>query len=156
MCDLWHARFMQVCDLMASFSEDPQRQVGAVITGPGHVICATGWNGLPRGVSASDPARFDRDSGEKFHWVEHAERNAIFNAARIGTPLAGTRLYTNVFPCADCARAIVQSGIAEVCTPDAPPADSKLGRSFAVSEQILQEAGVRVIRLESARPQVTI
>ncbi|MXN17719.1 dCMP deaminase [Pseudooceanicola sp. GBMRC 2024] len=147
----WHGRFMAICDLLAGFSEDRDRQVGAVIVGSGHVIRATGWNGLPRGIAADDD-RLDRASGRKFHWVEHAERNAIFNAARIGVSLEGCTLYTNVFPCADCARALIQAGITELCAPCPPARDSKLGESFAISARMLAEAGVDHVVTVSRHP----
>ena len=120
----WTARFLRLCDHVASWSEDRDRHVGCVIVGPvGHEVRATGYNGLPRGVSASDPKRFDRASGEKFFWGEHAERNAIFNATRSGIALEGCTLYVNRFPCSDCARAIIQTGIVHVICPPIPEAD---------------------------------
>ncbi len=140
----WRHRFLGLCDQVAGWSEDRDFKVGAVIVGPGHEIRATGYNGLSRGVSAGDDSRFDRASGEKFFWIEHAERNAIYNAARSGAALAGCTLYVNRFPCADCARAIIQSGIACVECPPKPENDGKLDHSFDVSEIMLREAGVSV------------
>lgn len=146
----WRARFIGLCDHIAGWSEDRDFQVGAVVVGPGEEIRATGYNGFPRGVSAQDERRFDRASGEKFFWFEHAERNAIYNAARAGTALAGCTIYVNRFPCADCARAIIQSGIVCVECPPRPRNDGKLDYSFAVSETLLAEAGV-VLRTGEAR-----
>lgn len=105
---------------------------------------ATGYNGLPRGVSDADEARFDRASGEKFFWGEHAERNAIYNAARIGVSLQGCTIYVTRFPCADCARAIIQCGIERVVSPPIPEADGALDYSFQVSKKMLEEAGIGV------------
>ena len=85
----WATRFLGACDHMAQWSEDRDFKVGCVIVGPGHEIRAAGYNGLPRGVSDVDNSRFERASGEKFHWIEHAERNAIYNAARAGAKIAG-------------------------------------------------------------------
>ncbi|MSU90313.1 dCMP deaminase [Rhodobacteraceae bacterium 2CG4] len=127
---------------MAAWSEDRDFHVGAVIVGEAHEVRASGYNGLPRGVSDADEARFDRASGEKFHWIEHAERNAIYNAARAGTAIAGCTIYVNRFPCADCARAIIQSGIVRVVCPARPEFDGALDHSFEVSERMLLEAGV--------------
>ena len=140
----WNKRFLGLCDHIAGWSEDRDFQVGCVIVGPGHEIRATGYNGLPRGVSDSDDRRFDRPSGEKFHWFEHAERNAIYNAARHGAELAGCTLYVNRFPCADCARAIIQSGISRVVCPPIPKNDGALDYSFQVSAQMLREAKITV------------
>jgi|TARA_B110000208_G_scaffold179745_1_gene228816 dCMP deaminase len=141
----WATRFMGLCDHVSGWSEDRDFQVGCVIVGPeGHEIRATGYNGLPRGVSDKDDARFDRASGEKFHWIEHAERNAIYNAARAGASLAGCTLYVNRFPCADCGRAIIQSGITQIIAPPIPNADGALDYSFKVSHQMLREAGLEI------------
>ncbi|MGR3762257.1 deoxycytidylate deaminase (plasmid) [Roseobacteraceae bacterium NS-SX3] len=138
----WDRRFLGLCDHIAAWSEDRDFQVGAVIAGPGQEIRATGYNGLPRGVQASDQNRFNRTSGEKFFWFEHAERNAIYNAVRMGVALTGCTLYVNRFPCADCARAIIQSGLSRVCSPPKPSHDGALDHSFDVSEIMLREAGI--------------
>ena len=140
----WKTRFLTLADTLAGWSEDRDFHVGAVIVGPDHEIRATGYNGLPRGVSSDDDARFDRASGEKFFWFEHAERNAIYNAARVGTPLDGCTIYINRYPCADCARAIIQSGIKTVISPAIPEHDGALDHSFQVSAVMLEEAGVTV------------
>jgi dCMP deaminase len=140
----WDKRFFAVCDLVASWSEDQSRKVGAVIVGPGQEIRSTGYNGFPRGVKAEDPARHSKEGGEKYHWFEHAERNAIYNAARHGTGLQGCTLYANLFPCADCVRAIIQSGITHLKTYEMPPSDQTYARSFIVSMEMLREAGIAV------------
>ena len=126
----WRRRFLDLCDHVASWSEDRDFQVGAVVVGPGHEVRSTGYNGLPRGVSDTDDTRFDRPSGEKFFWFEHAERNAIYNAARAGVAIAGCTIYVNRFPCADCARAIIQCGIVCVECPAKPEHDGKRDHSF--------------------------
>ena len=138
----WDQRFLDLCNLVSSWSEDRDFQVGAVITDAAHVVRATGYNGLPRGVLAHEDSRFDRTSGEKFFWIEHAERNAIYNAARVGAPLSGCTIHVNRFPCADCARAIIQSGITCVCSPPKPEYDGALDHSFDVSEIAMREAGL--------------
>lgn len=148
---VWTTRFLDLADLMAGWSEDRDRHVGAIITGAGHVVVASGYNGLPRGVSDHDDARFDRASGEKFHWIEHAERNAIYNAARVGAALDGCTIYVNRFPCADCARAIIQSGIARVVCPPRPVNDGALDHSFLVAETMLGEAGVTLTLCDGRR-----
>ncbi len=140
--DKWDRRFLGLCDHLAGWSEDRDFQVGAVVVGSHLEIRTLGINGLPRGVDAEDEARFDRKSGEKFFWFEHAERNAIYNAARMGVSLQGCTIYINRFPCADCARAIVQSGIAKVCCPPKPTVDGALDHSFDVAGVLLDEAGV--------------
>ena len=138
----WDARFLGLCDYISQWTEDRDFKVGAVIVGPDNEIRSTGYNGLPRGVSDDDDSRFDRASGEKFFWFEHAERNALYNAARMGTPVGGCTIYINRYPCSDCARAIIQSGIARVCCPPKPEFDGALDHSFDVSSKLLAEAGI--------------
>ncbi len=140
----WAKRFLGLCDHVSGWSEDRDFQVGCVIVGPGHEVRATGYNGLPRGVASDEDERFDRSSGEKFFWIEHAERNAIYNAARSGAELAGCTLYVNRFPCADCGRGIIQSGITCVVCPPVPEADGALDHSFQVSAKMLLEAGILI------------
>ncbi len=142
---IWTQRFMALCDHVASWSEDRDFQVGCVIaSAEGREIRSTGYNGFPRGVRSDDTARFYRESGEKFFWFEHAERNAIYNATRAGIRLSGCTLYVNRFPCADCGRAIIQAGIPHIVAPPIPQADGALDYSFQVSRQMLCEAGVRI------------
>jgi dCMP deaminase len=140
----WQKRFMALCNHISGWSEDRDFRVGAVVVGPAQEVRTTGYNGLPRGVKSDDGSRFDRPSGEKFFWFEHAERNAIYNAARMGVSLDGCTIYVNRFPCADCARAIIQSGLEYVCAPARPSFDGALDHSFDVSERLLSEAGIEV------------
>jgi dCMP deaminase len=137
-------RFMDLCDHISQWTEDRDFQVGAVIVGPDLAIRSTGYNGFPRGVRDDVQDRYDRSSGEKFYWFEHGERNAIYNAARMGVSLSGCTLYVNRFPCADCARAIIQSGIETLCCPPKPANDGALDHSFDVSETMLAEVGLPV------------
>ena len=140
----WDLRFMGLCNHISEWTEDRDFQVGAVIVGPDLAIRSTGYNGFARGVRDDVQDRYDRASGEKFFWFEHGERNAIYNAARMGVSLLGCTLYVNRFPCADCARAIIQSGIKTVCCPPKPLQDGALDHSFDVSETMLAEAGLPI------------
>lgn len=142
---IWHQRFMALCEHISNWTEDRDVNVGAVIVGPNLEIRSTGYNGLSRGVSDEDDERFDRASGEKFFWFEHAERNAIYNAARVGAALSGCTIYINRFPCADCARAIIQSGIGTIYCPPKPKFDGALDHSFDVSLQMISESGVTLL-----------
>lgn len=142
--DKWDTRFFQLCELIASWSEDQSRKVGSVIVGQGNEIRSTGYNGFPRKVNAGLIDRHSRVDGEKYLWFEHAERNAIYNAARFGASLEGCRIYCSLFPCADCVRGIIQSGIVELNTFLPPEDEIKYQRSFEVSEIMLNEANVSV------------
>lgn len=108
----WDKYFMTLCYLVALKSKDQRTKYGAIIVGPDHEIRSTGYNSFPRGVNDLMNERQERP--EKYFWFEHAERNAIYNAARVGVPLKECRIYIQGIPCMDCARAIVQSGINEV------------------------------------------
>lgn len=139
----WDERFFNMCTLLSTWSEDPHRKVGALMVGSANQIVATGYNGFPRGVIAMDE-RLDRTDREKFHWVEHAERNCIYNAASSGVATAGLTFYTSVFPCSDCARAIIQSGIKTLKSIQPPKNDISFKRGFEVAEIMLLEAGVEL------------
>jgi dCMP deaminase len=108
----WDEYYLNICEVVAARSKDPNTQVGCIIAGPAHEIRSTGYNSLPRGIRDDVPERLERPT--KYLWMEHAERNAIYNAARCGTPLEGCTIYIQIMPCMDCARAIVQAGIREV------------------------------------------
>ena len=142
--DQWDTRFLDLAQLVASWSEDKSRKVGAVIVGEANQILATGYNGLPRGVSADHSKRHSSDDDEKYFWYEHAERNAIFNAARSGVRLEGATIYSTLFPCAECSRAIIQSGLQVLKTNKIPINDATYRRSFEVSKQLLTEGGIRI------------
>jgi dCMP deaminase len=127
--------------LRASIASPNQvRQVGAVLmTLDGTRIAAC--NTFPAGVRDLE----ERHAGDgRFIWMEHAERHAIFEAARRGLATAGAHLTTTFFPCIDCARAIVDSGIACVDTPAPAFDDPVWGPSFERSQVILQEGGVAI------------
>jgi dCMP deaminase len=135
--------YMSLTYLIAMQSEDASTHIGAVIVGPDKEIRTTGYNGLPRGC-VDMPERQERP--EKYFWFEHAERNAIYNAARMGASLKDCYLFVNAIPCADCARAIIQSGISHVVFHfkfenewDARPMEDRI-RSI----KMMKEAGVKV------------
>lgn len=127
---------------IAAWSKDRSRKVGCVIVGNANEIRATGYNGFPRGVDDDIDDRHQNDL--KYRWTEHAERNAIYNAARVGVSLDGCRIYIPWFPCADCARAIIQSGIKEMIAVEPDWADSKWAIDFVVTKQLLDEVGLQV------------
>jgi dCMP deaminase len=102
--------------LIAMKSKDEKTQNGAIIVGPDNEIISTGYNSFPRGINDNLHERQERP--EKYFWFEHAERNAIYNAARIGVSLKNCKIYVTGIPCMDCARGIVQSGINEIVIHD--------------------------------------
>lgn len=107
----WNHWFLQGVYWVASKSKDPKTKIGAIIVKDRHIV-STGYNGLPIGVNDAIEARSQRP--DKYKWSEHGERNAIYAASKFGISTEGATLYTNCLPCADCARGIIQSGIANV------------------------------------------
>lgn len=110
----WDEYFMGVALLSAQRSKDPGTQVGACIVGQDNKILSMGYNGMPIGCP-DDEMPWDRDGAPldtKYLFVCHAELNAILNHGRAG--LEGAKVYTTLFPCNECAKAIIQSGIREV------------------------------------------
>lgn len=107
----WDEYFINMLDVVSLKSKDTTK-CSAIIVGPDHEIRSTGYNGFPRGFIDHDKEKWVKP--EKYFWVEHAERNAIYNAARMGTSLLDCDIYVSHFPCVDCARAIIQSGITRV------------------------------------------
>ena len=128
-------------------SPDPTTKVGAFITHPdGSVVIETlSVNEFPKGVGVSDE-RWERPT--KYLFVEHAERNAIFKATRSGVATEGMTLVTTWSPCADCARAIIQSGIARVIQHEAIDTTGRWGESIEVAQTMLREAGVQVVYMD--------
>jgi dCMP deaminase len=134
-------RYIEMADLVGTWSKDRSRKVGCVVVGPNKEVRSTGYNGFPRRVSDVIEERHKRPA--KYMWTEHAERNAIYNAARVGIPLEGCTIYMAWFPCIDCARAIVQSGITTLVSASQPDLnDPKYGEEFRTGLQLLKEAGI--------------
>ena len=110
----WDEYFMGVAKMSALRSKDPNTQVGACIVSNDNKILSMGYNGLPRGCSDDEfPwAREGDDLHTKYFYVTHSELNAILNYR--GGSLEGAKLYVSLFPCNECAKAIIQSGMKEV------------------------------------------
>lgn len=140
----WDLYFTRLVQLVSQKSKDPSTQVGCVIVGPDREIRSTGYNGLPRGCKDDLPERNERP--QKYDWYECAERNAIYNAARMGTPLLGCTAYVVAHPCICCARALIQAGIAELVYPEVNPISHREDweERIAMSNEMLREAGVRI------------
>ncbi|MFN7925872.1 MAG: dCMP deaminase family protein [Bryobacteraceae bacterium] len=144
----WDSYYLDICKVVASRSKDPNTKVGCVIVGPANEIRTTGYNSFPRGIRDDVPERLVRPT--KYQWIEHAERNAICNAARCGTPLEGCRIYVEIMPCMDCGRAIVQAGIREVVVSAermGQYSSDYYNQQFAMVEVLFAEAGIRVRRV---------
>jgi dCMP deaminase len=144
----WDHKFMALAEHIATWSKDRGRKVAAVIIGPDNEIRSTGYNGIPRGLRDDLEERHDKETKEKYVWAAHAERNAIYNAARIGVSVKGCRLYSTLYPCSDCVIAMIQSGIRELITFPPDFNDPQWGEGFKRSQIMLEEAGISVRFLE--------
>lgn len=136
----WHNRFMQVAELSSEWSKDNSTKVGAVIVRDRRVLDIA-YNGFPRGVTQQE-SREQRP--EKYKFTEHAERNAINNCARDGVSTLGATMYTTLFPCVDCARGIIQSGIVELVYRDGVHERF----DFTESIEMLKEVGIKLVKIE--------
>jgi dCMP deaminase len=144
--------FINEAYVAARKSKDPSTQVGAVIVGPAHEIRSKGYNGLCRGDDDDNPLYYQRPL--KLDLTEHAERNALYNCARVGTPTEGCTLYcTWGPPCANCARAIVQTGIKEVVCHAEFPGSTGWTESLSIGSDLLQRLGVK-LRFWSGQPVI--
>lgn len=140
----WDEYYLMICRMVGARSKDPNTRLGCIIVGPAKEIRSTGYNSFPRSIRDDVPERLVRPA--KYLWIEHAERNAIYNAARCGTPLEGCTLYVEIMPCMDCARAIVQAGIREVVVSSermTQYSSAYYDEHFRMVEVLFSEAGVK-------------
>jgi dCMP deaminase len=145
----WDEYFFEIIESIPKKSKDPSTKVGCLIVSPNNEIVSSGFNGFPRKVEDDleiVPERYERS--KKLLFTEHAERNAVYAAARRGTPLANCRLYIGWHPCAGCMRAIIQSGICEVVING--DVDKEFQKRWQeeteVAEIMAKEAGVKIRR----------
>ena len=136
----WDEYFMAVAKLAGMRSKDPNTQVGACIVSQNNKILSMGYNGFPIGCSDDEfPwARVGEITDTKYAYVVHAELNAILNAT---TPLKGCSLYVTLYPCNECVKSIIQSGIAEIIFED----NKYEGKDFDLAaKKMLQSANIKV------------
>jgi dCMP deaminase len=149
----WDEYFMGVALLSAKRSKDPNTQVGACIVNQKNKIVGAGYNGLPIGCDDND---FPWDKqGEfldtKYPYICHAELNAILN--NIGMDLHGCKIYTALFPCNECTKAIIQSGITEVIYLSDKYAGNDI---FKASKLMLEKAAVTYRKVASKILQLVL
>lgn len=140
----WDDYFMSVALLSGMRSKDPSTQVGACIVNSSKIIESIGYNGLPKGCS-DDDFPWEREGGNletKYFYVVHAELNAILNAK--GKDLSGCSIYVALFPCNECAKAIIQSGIEEVVYLSDKYAETD---SVKASKKMFNAANVKLRKL---------
>jgi dCMP deaminase len=143
-------RFLLLCRKVREGSHDPDRKVGTVIADEAGQQLAVGTNAPPRslGLTASESLEAMRHNPAwKYFLLEHAERNAIYAAYAEGKSLAGATMYGTLFPCADCARAIVAAGLSRLVIfglGENPDRDEKWLEHYRYAKEILARAGLTV------------
>lgn len=135
----WHKRYLELAKHISLWSKDRSTKVGCAIVSNDNRILSLGYNGFPRGINDDLEERHERPL--KYKFAEHAERNAIYNS---DVSLKGASCYVTMFPCADCCRAIIQTGMVEVVVEMPDWEDERWGESFKVSRDMLSEAGVKL------------
>ena len=149
----WDEYFIGIALLSAKRSKDPNTQVGACIVNSENRILSVGYNGMPCGCS-DDVFPWDRDGNAldtKYVFVCHAELNAILNYT--GGSVRGARIYTTLFPCNECTKAIIQSGIKEIIYFSDKYSDSDNVRA---AKRMLDAAGVKYRQYEKSEKQVEL
>lgn len=142
----WRRRYYALASHVAQWSKDPRTKVGAVVIGEDPRNLTVGYNGFPSGI-ADTQERLD-DPPVKYKLMQHAERNALDNAR---FDLRGGAIVSTMFPCVECAKTIISRGIACVVCPPAPPpiAEPSWRDDLALSREILEEAGVKIVTVEA-------
>ncbi|GMY15121.1 deoxycytidylate deaminase [Fagus crenata] len=154
----WDDYFMAIAFLSAERSKDPNRQVGACLVSHNGIILGIGYNGFPRGCSDDKlPWAKKSKTGDpletKYPYVCHAEVNAILNTNHASA--AGQRLYVTMFPCNECAKIIIQSGVSEVIYfVEKSLSDSDI--TYIASHKLLSMAGVKARRHQPDMNQILI
>lgn len=144
----WDEYFMGIAKLSALRSKDPSTQVGACIVSDDNRILSIGYNGAPNGFH-DDAFPWDREGNPletKYLYVCHAELNAILNFRGSKRDLEGSKIYVALFPCNECAKAIIQSGIKEVVYLSDKYHDDA---NFIASRKLFDECGVVYRKLDS-------
>lgn len=149
----WDSYFMGVAMLSAQRSKDPNTQVGACIVSKDNKILSVGYNGAPNGYD-DDQMPWDREGdflNTKYAYVCHAELNAILNNK--GSVLENARIYVDLFPCNECAKAIIQSGIKEIIYKS----DKYNGTNGnIVSKKMLDYCGVKYRKYEEENKEIKL
>ena len=147
----WDEYFMGQALEISLRSKDPSTQVGACIVSAEHKILSMGYNGFPMGCS-DDMFPWNREGEDnKYFYTTHSELNAILNYR--GGSLEGATIYVTLFPCNECAKAIIQSGICEVVYDSDKYADTA---SVIASKKMLKAAGVTLRRYEHTGRQIEL
>ena len=149
----WDAYFMGIAILSGKRSKDPSTQVGACIVNEEHRIVSIGYNGLPAGCS-DDDFPWDKEGAyldTKYPYVCHAELNAILNADM--RRVRGCTVYTTLFPCNECVKALLQAGLRKIVYLTDIHHDQD---AFVAARRLLDAAGVAYVPYEPVGQEVLI
>jgi dCMP deaminase len=135
-------RFLKIAYEVCTWSKDPSTKCGCVLVKDRRVI-ATGYNGFPANISDTFERYNNRDF--KLAAVVHAEKNALFNAAKNGSTTEGCTAYITWPPCCQCASALIQAGVTLVVCPNPNTAPTRWVENFLLANELLFEAGVTVL-----------
>ena len=149
----WDEYFMGVAILSGLRSKDPHTQVGACIVSEDNKILSMGYNGLPRGCSDDEfPWAKEGDPlDNKYFYTTHSELNAILNYR--GGSLEGAKIYVSLFPCNECAKAIIQAGIKTIVYDSDKYADTP---SVIASKRMLRAAGVKYEKYKRTDREISL
>jgi len=137
----WDLRFLEMSELVSSWSKDPSTKVGSVIVDNDRRVISLGYNGFPKGVADNDRLN---DREEKYKIVVHAERNALLFA---NTDVKNCSIFTYPFmPCPICAGMIIQSGISRVVSLKSN--NERWEKDFEISRKMFQEADIQLLEYE--------
>jgi dCMP deaminase len=138
-------KYYQLSEYAANiFSKDPNTKVGAMFLAPKSLqVLTQGYNGFPRNIDETDPTRWERPV--KYMYISHAEANCIANASRHGTPLENCIAVVTMFPCATCAKLMIQTGISTLITKEPDMTCARWGEEFKYSLEMFTEAGVEIM-----------
>jgi dCMP deaminase len=134
-------------------SDDPDRQVAALLFDQTGGLIGSAANGFITPPSDKDELRKNRSFGQKYFWIEHAERRVILQSLRAGFSLESATIVASLFPCADCARVIAQSGIKTVIAPSPSPTETKYRETMKAALEILEISDIKVLELKNSDPQ---
>ena len=107
----WDQCFMNIAWMISERSKDPSTQAGAVIITPDNRVIGMGYNGFPRGIEKMTWERTGTLSKTKYAYVCHAEENAVYNST---IPVVGSKIYCTLYPCNECAKTLIQTGVKEI------------------------------------------
>ena len=149
----WDEYFMGIAMLSAERSKDPSTQVGACIVSNENKILSVGYNGMPRNCD-DDIYPWEREGESldtKYMFVCHAELNAILNYS--GSNLRGSKVYVTLFPCNECAKALIQSGVSEVIYYSDKYSDSF---STLAAKRMFESAGIKMTAYKESGKEINV